>query len=46
MFCKATRDVEPFNIDGTTDMVDLEKDTVALLPYAPLALIEGGSNWK
>ena len=36
VFCKATRDVEPFNIDGTTDMVDLEKDTVALLPYAPL----------
>lgn len=36
VFCKALRDVEAFALPGSTDMVDLQRDTVTLLPYAPL----------
>jgi len=43
VFCVATRDCDPFRIEGSTEMVDLKRGQVALLPYAPLRpLIEQG----
>jgi hypothetical protein len=36
VFCVATRDCPPFTVDGTTEMIELMRGQVALLPYAPL----------
>ena len=36
VFCVATRDCAPFALDGTTDVIELLRGQVALLPYAPL----------
>ena len=36
VFCQATRDCPPLTLDGTTDVVELNRGEIALLPYAPL----------
>lgn len=45
VFCVATRDCPPFPVsDGSTDIIELLRGQVALLPYAPLRpLLEDGS---
>ena len=44
VFCVATRDCPPINVDGSTDVVELLQGEVALLAYAPLRpLLEEGA---
>lgn len=44
VFCVATRDCPPINVDGSTDVIELLQGEVALLSYAPLRpLLEEGA---
>ena len=36
VFCVATRDCPPINVEGSTDVIEISQGEVALLSYAPL----------
>ncbi len=43
VFCKAVADCAPFTLSGTTEVVELNRGDIALLPYAPLRpLLDSG----
>lgn len=44
VFCVATRDCPPITIDGATDVVELLRGQIALMPYAPLRPLIGDGS--